>query len=48
MKTGLTVAAVGMLLVGPVVIPAHADPPSYGSNGVFDCRRRGTRRLVDG
>ena len=35
MKTGLTVAAVGMLLAGPVVIPAHADPPSYGSNGVF-------------
>ena len=35
MKTELTVAAVGMLLAGPGVIPAHADPVTYGSNGVF-------------
>ena len=43
MNTGLTLTAAGALLAGLVVAtPAHADPPSYGSNGVFGVGDRPT------
>lgn len=37
MNTGRTVAAmaIGAVLTGALAVPAHAGPPSYGSNGVF-------------
>ncbi len=36
MNAGLAMTAAGAVLTGPVVAaPADAEPPSYGSNGVF-------------
>lgn len=38
MNTGRNVAAIaaGAVLTATLAIPAHAGPPSYGSNGVFN------------
>ncbi len=48
MNTGLTLTAAGALLAGLVVAaPAHADPPSYGSNGVFGVGDRADEWLGD-
>lgn len=35
MKSKVAVTAAATLLTGVLAAPAHASPPSYGSNGVF-------------